>query len=103
MTVTVLVASRRWPPADISSYDLADTVSGNRWADRADRAAVRVVLPWSMWPIVPTLRNGLARSTTVPGGCCLAMTRVSVWSRQEAVGSRQETPPPHLCLLPTAC
>src|SRR5215213_8978789 len=25
-------------------------------------AAVSVVLPWSMWPIVPTLRCGLVRS-----------------------------------------
>src|SRR5438270_6221546 len=31
-------------------------------------AAVRVVLPWSMWPIVPTLRWGLERSNF-----CLAM------------------------------
>src|SRR5215218_6441901 len=31
-------------------------------------AAVRVVLPWSMWPIVPTLRCGLLRSNF-----CLAM------------------------------
>ena len=31
-------------------------------------AAVRVVLPWSMWPIVPTLLWGLVRSNF-----CLAM------------------------------
>src|SRR5471032_1635719 len=31
-------------------------------ADTFVRAAVRVVLPWSMWPMVPTLTCGLLRS-----------------------------------------
>src|SRR6185436_20409728 len=31
-------------------------------ADTLVRAAVRVVLPWSMWPMVPTLTCGLLRS-----------------------------------------
>src|SRR5438093_8421632 len=35
-------------------------------------AAVRVVLPWSMWPIVPTLRWGLDRSNF-----CFAMSLAS--------------------------
>ena len=39
-------------------------------ADRADSAAASVDLPWSMWPIVPTLTWGLVR-LKVP----LAMTR----------------------------
>src|SRR3954462_3005821 len=30
--------------------------------DTLVRAAVRVVLPWSMWPMVPTLTCGLLRS-----------------------------------------
>src|SRR3954468_239390 len=31
-------------------------------ADTFVRAAVRVVLPWSMWPMVPTFTCGLLRS-----------------------------------------
>src|SRR5206468_8593090 len=31
-------------------------------ADTLVRAAVRVVLPWSMWPMVPTFTCGLLRS-----------------------------------------
>src|SRR5258705_9380892 len=31
-------------------------------ADTLVKAAVRVVLPWSMWPMVPTLTCGLLRS-----------------------------------------
>src|SRR5438132_13783020 len=30
-------------------------------------AAVKVVLPWSMWPMVPTLRCGLVRVKTFLG------------------------------------
>src|ERR1041385_8592515 len=36
-------------------------------------AAVRVVLPWSTWPIVPTLRCGLLRSNfcfAIALSCC---------------------------------
>src|SRR5437588_12599730 len=33
-------------------------------------AAVRVVLPWSMWPIVPMLRCGLVRWNFSFGMCC---------------------------------
>jgi hypothetical protein len=36
----------------------------NRAAERADIAAVRVDLPWSMCPIVPTFTCGFLRSNT---------------------------------------
>src|SRR4029077_5505349 len=44
--------------------------------DTLVRAAVRVVLPWSMWPMVPTLTCGLLRSnfslamSVVPRAAC---------------------------------
>ena len=54
--VTVLLASRTVPPLAISEYAFALAWP---WAARtASRAAVRVVLPWSMCPIVPTLTCG---------------------------------------------
>src|SRR5215210_6042159 len=55
--VTVLVASRTVPPLAMSAYDL--TLALPWWARTARMAAVRVVLPWSMCPIVPTLTCGL--------------------------------------------
>src|SRR5579883_2576363 len=39
-------------------------------------AAVSVVLPWSMWPIVPTLTCGFLRSNF-----CLAICPATPWSR----------------------
>src|SRR4051812_7677604 len=74
--VTVLVASRTVPPLAISEYDLV--LAWPLAARTASRAAVRVVLPWSMCPIVPTLTCGFvlvnvsfAMSSTpygIPGG-----------------------------------
>src|SRR3954452_17022724 len=57
--VTVLVASRTVPPLAMSAYDLTLALPLAARTDR--RAAVRVVLPWSMCPIVPTLTCGLVR------------------------------------------
>src|SRR3954462_14106874 len=51
--VTVLVASRTVPPLAMSAYDLILALPW--WARTARMAAVRVVFPWSMCPIVPTL------------------------------------------------
>src|SRR5436309_13510006 len=60
--VTVLVASRTVPPLAMSAYDL--TLALPCAASTARIAAVRVVLPWSMCPIVPTLTCGLVRWKT---------------------------------------
>src|SRR5262245_10775503 len=61
--VRILVSSRR--PCD--SDALATSSYGTNFAQPLSaatlvRAAVRVVLPWSMWPMVPTLTCGLDRS-----------------------------------------
>src|SRR5262245_59549415 len=49
-------------------------------------AAVRVVLPWSMWPMVPTFTCGLVRAN-----CCLAMVPPRVcWSSQGERGAGAE-------------
>src|SRR6478672_11152665 len=61
--VRILVASRRPCAAEAlatSSYEtnLDQPLS----ADTFVSAAVRVVLPWSTWPIVPTFTCGLFRS-----------------------------------------
>src|SRR5262245_30127136 len=61
--VTVLLASRTVPPLVISAYDLT-LMLGNLTACRTTIAAVKVDLPWSMWPIVPTLTWGLVRVKT---------------------------------------
>ena len=53
--VTVLLASRTMPPLAISAYDLTLSPVLFLNACRCRMAAVRVVLPWSMWPIVPML------------------------------------------------
>src|SRR3954463_10738698 len=46
-------------------------------ADTLVRAAVRVVLPWSMWPMVPTLTCGLLRSNfSLAMSAILAYVRV---------------------------
>src|SRR5437588_13041283 len=59
--VTVFNSSRSVPPLAISLYDFTfSTLFLYPW--RATIAAVRLVLPWSMWPIVPTLTCGLVRS-----------------------------------------
>src|SRR5262245_31820765 len=55
--VTVLVASRTVPPLAMSAYDLVLALPCS--ASTARMAAVSVVLPWSMCPIVPTLTCGL--------------------------------------------
>src|SRR5947207_4735109 len=55
--VTVLVASRTVPPLAMSAYDLVLALPCS--ARTARMAAVNVVLPWSMCPIVPTLTCGL--------------------------------------------
>src|SRR3954463_5031284 len=45
--------------------------------DTLVRAAVRVVLPWSMWPMVPTLTCGLLRSNfSLAMSAILAYVRV---------------------------
>src|SRR3954465_11494850 len=46
----------------IDSNDRSTVVPPTFSASTFVIAAVRVVLPWSMWPIVPTLRCGLVRS-----------------------------------------
>src|SRR5688572_30476048 len=61
--VRILVASRR--PCDSEAF--ATSSYGTNFAHPLSAAtfvsaAVRVVLPWSMWPIVPTLTCGLDRS-----------------------------------------
>src|ERR1039457_2000273 len=62
-TVRILVASRRNVFASAlatSSYDFA---TASPFVDRTFvRAAVNVVLPWSMWPMVPTFTCGFLRS-----------------------------------------
>src|SRR5271155_3170653 len=55
--VTVLVESRTVPPFAMSAYDFVLALPCT--ARTAKMAAVRVVLPWSMCPIVPTLTCGL--------------------------------------------
>src|SRR5438270_10923307 len=50
-------------------------------------AAVRVVLPWSMWPIVPTLRWGLERSNI-----CFAMFSGLLYLLVAAVGLGPPSP-----------
>src|SRR5262245_38731680 len=57
--VTVLFASRTVPPLAMSAYDL--TLAFPAAARTASNAAVRVVLPWSMCPMVPTLTCGFVR------------------------------------------
>src|SRR2546430_10089320 len=52
-------------------------------------AAVSVVLPWSMWPIVPTLLWGLERSNF-----CLAMLLNLLVYRLVAAGGAATPPPP---------
>src|SRR4051812_29697178 len=47
-------------------------------------AAVSVVLPWSMWPMVPTLRWGLVRSNfslAMAGSCAPGDCGVAGWRR----------------------
>src|ERR1700722_17605496 len=56
----------------MSLYPFAVTELGNFAAERALSAAVRVVLPWSMCPIVPTFTWGLVRLNSP-----LAMSRTS--------------------------
>src|SRR6185503_19847311 len=61
--VRILVASRR--PCDSEAF--ATSSYGTNFAQPLSaatlvRAAFRVVLPWSMWPMVPTLTCGLDRS-----------------------------------------
>src|ERR1700687_2890142 len=61
--VRILVASRRPCEAEAlatSSYGM--NFDQPLSADTLVSAAVRVVLPWSMWPMVPTLTCGLLRS-----------------------------------------
>src|SRR5262249_29469962 len=58
----ILPFSRTPPPLAIPSY--VDTRPPKRCAWRALMAAVKVVLPWSMWPMVPTLTCGLVRANT---------------------------------------
>src|SRR5262249_2329605 len=59
MIVMIFPFSRTPPPRAMYSYDC--TLPPQRWAWRALMAAVSVVLPWSMWPIVPTLTCGFVR------------------------------------------
>src|SRR5918911_3900639 len=62
-------------------------------------AAVSVVLPWSTWPIVPTLTCGLVRSNF-----CFAMDLVLLLnqvtaSRRAVTGDRKRIPVTALCNL----
>src|SRR5437870_10171750 len=57
MMVTILSRVRTCPPRAMCSYVAA--LPPKRCACRALIAAVRVVLPWSMCPMVPTLTCGL--------------------------------------------
>src|SRR5512140_1472064 len=73
--VRILVASRRPCEAEAlatSSYDT--NFDQPLSADTLVRAAVKVVLPWSTWPIVPTLTCGFFRSNF-----SLAMGRAPRW------------------------
>jgi hypothetical protein len=59
----VLIVMPRWRSSgalSISSNDFA--VPPDRFASTLVIAAVSVVFPWSMWPIVPTFRCGFVRS-----------------------------------------
>src|SRR3954453_1184397 len=53
--------------------------------DTLVRAAVRVVLPWSMWPMVPTLTCGLLRSnfslamSSTPSSLSTSTSRDALW------------------------
>ncbi len=58
--MTVLVASRTVPPLAISAYSFA--LACPLAARTARIAAVKVVLPWSMCPMVPTLTCGFVRT-----------------------------------------
>src|SRR5205814_9619889 len=61
--VRILVASRRPCEAEAfatSSYEM--NFDQPLSAETLVSAAVRVVLPWSTWPMVPTLTCGLVRS-----------------------------------------
>src|SRR5215212_7913646 len=102
MIVTVLLSSRRVPPAVIRSYPTACTRPGKRAAERALSAAVRVVLPWSMWPMVPTLTCGLSRTNTAllmagllwkKGGTGEDAARPTRGAACEGIGYRRELNP----------
>src|SRR5262249_31740411 len=56
------------------------------WAERATSAAVSVLLPWSMWPIVPTLTWGLVRWKTSLA-ICVVPSGEDAAGRRPAVGS----------------
>src|SRR3954452_23084714 len=86
--VTVLVASRTVPPLAMSAYDL--TLALPLAARTARMAAVRVVLPWSMCPIVPTLTCGLVRVNT----SLAIVTPVVSWNRGPARATPFDTTAP---------
>jgi len=56
-----MVMPRRRSSGALSMSPKPRAVPPNAWAVAAVNAAVSVVLPWSTWPIVPTLR------------CCFSM------------------------------
>src|SRR5215510_15705273 len=58
----ILVSSRVPCAADARATSLYETKAPQPWsAETLVNAAVSVVLPWSTWPIVPTLQWGLVR------------------------------------------
>src|SRR4051794_18765577 len=73
--VTVLSAERTVPPLAISEYSLILAILF-RYPWRATMAAVRVVLPWSMCPMVPTLTCGLFRAKV---SFAIAPPQVQYW------------------------
>ena len=68
--VTVLVASRTVPPLAMSAYALVLALPCS--ASTARIAAVSVVLPWSMCPMVPTLTCGFVLVKVSLAMCCNA-------------------------------
>src|SRR5256884_8616306 len=61
--VRILVASRRpWEADAFATSSYETNFDQPLSADTFVSAAVRVVLPWSTWPMVPTLTCGFFRS-----------------------------------------
>lgn len=77
--------------ASISSYFLGALLP--RAAKAMVKAAVRVVLPWSTWPMVPMLTWGFLRSNLPRAACTMRERRrvvVTVTAVVVANGGRKE-------------
>src|SRR3954467_11751007 len=87
--VTVLVSSRTVPPLAISAYDLKCALPLAAWTARI--APVVVVLPWSIWPIVPTLTWGLVRAKfSLAILSPYLVTSISLWMMFDVVAAHAE-------------